>query len=220
MSSHSDLLRSIPYFSALSAEEIGRIERDLLEHSFAKGEVLFLENEPCLGLYIVKSGQIRIFKSSPEGREQVLLIARPGDTFNDVPVFDGGPNPASASALEPSTVYIVPKETLLSLVADCPAALTIIGVFAARLRHLTLLVENLSFRQVVSRLAKTLLELAVVEGGSSPMPRLTQDEMAAMVGSVRDVVGRALRTLEKSGAIQIQGQRILVVNPRKLKELV
>lgn len=215
----ADFLKSLPYFTALGTEEIAQIEKAILEHSFAKGEVLFLESEPCRGLYIVRSGRIRIFKSSLEGREQVLFIAKPGDTFNDVPVFDGGPNPASASALEPSTVLIVPKAKLLSLMADSPVALTILKVFAMRLRHLTVLVEDLSFRHVVSRLAKTLLELAVTGQEPSPVQRLTQDEMAAMVGTVRDVIGRALKTLEKAGAIKIEGQRILVVNAELLKEM-
>ncbi len=215
----ADFLKSLPYFTALGAEEIERIEKDILEYSLAKGEVLFLEGEPCRALYIVRSGQIRIFKSSLEGREQVLLIAKPSDTFNDVPVFDGGPNPASASALEPSTVLIIPKAKLLSLMADSPMALPILKVFAMRLRHLTVLVEDLSFRHVVSRLAKTLLELATTEQEPSPIKRLTQDEMAAMVGTVRDVIGRALKTLEKAGAIKIEGQRILVVDTKKLKEM-
>ncbi len=148
MHSLDDFLRSVPHFSALGPEEINRIAKETFEHSFAKGEILFLEDEPCRGLYVVKSGRIRIFKSSPEGREQVLLTAGAGATFNDVPVFDGGPNPASASALGPSTVYVIPKESVLSLVADCPAAQAIIKLFAARLRHLTTVVEDLSFRSV------------------------------------------------------------------------
>ncbi len=219
MPSPVDFLRSLPYFATLSAEAIERIQKEARELSFSKKEMIFLEGEPCQGLYVVKSGRVRIFKSSPEGREQVLLIAKPGDSFNDVPVFDGGPNPASGSALEPSTVYLIPKETLLSLVADCPTGLAIIKVLAARLRHLTMVVEDLSFRSVVSRLAKLLLELAVVEGGNAPIPRLTQDEMAAMVGSVRDVVSRALRSLERAGAIKIEGQRLMVVAPEKLREM-
>ncbi len=219
MTSLADFLRSVSYFTALSAEEIKRIENHVLERSFAKGEILFLEGEPCGGLYVVKSGWVRIYKSSPEGREQVLLIARPGDSFNDVPVFDGGPNPASASALESSTVYIIPKETLLALVADYPAALAIIKLLSTRLRHLTMVVEDLSFRSIVSRLARMLLSLAVAEGGPAPIPRLTQDEMAAIVGSVRDVIGRALRALERTGAIRIEGQRIFVEDTEKLREM-
>jgi CRP/FNR family transcriptional regulator len=219
MPSLADFLRSVPYFTGLSVKEIDQIRNQVLERSFAKGKVLFLEGEPCRGLYLVKSGRIRVFKSSLEGREQVLLIAGAGDSFNDVPVFDGGPNPASASALEPSTVYLIPKETLLSLIADCPAALAIINLFAARLRHLTMVVEDLSFRSVLSRLAKMILDLAVAEGGPSPIP-LTQGEMAAMVGSVRDVIGRALKALEKTGAIKIEGQRILVTDQDKLRGMI
>ena len=219
MTSRVDFLRSQPYFNTLSAEEMARIEREVVELSFARGELLFLEGEACRGLYVVKSGQIRIFKSSPEGREQVLLIVKAGDTFNDIPIFDGGPNPASASALEPSAVYLIPGETMLSLLAGCPEALAIIKMMASRLRHLTMMVEDLSFRTVISRLAKTILEVAVVEGGASPVRRLTQDEIAAMVGTVRDVINRALRVLEREGTIKFEGQRIIVVDPQKLKEM-
>lgn len=220
MSLPGGFLESLPYFSNLSSEQIERIKEGGVELSFPKSEIVFIEGEPCQGLYVVKSGQFRIFKSSPEGREQVLLIARPGDIFNDVPVFDGGPNPASGSALEDSTAYLIPKERMLSLVADCPATLNVIRQFATRLRHMTVLVEDLSFRSVVGRLAKALLDLAVVEGGPSPVRRLTQDEMAAMIGTVRDVVGRALRTLEKKGAIKMEGQRILIVDPKILRGMI
>ncbi len=220
MPSASELLRKLPYFEALGMNEIEQVSREVLELSFARGEVLFLEGEPCRGLYVVECGQIRIFKSSPDGREQVLLVAKPGDSFNDVPVFDGGPNPASASAVEESTIYLIPKEAVLSLLQDCPSARAILKLFAARLRHLTMMVEDLSFRSVVGRLARLLLELAVVEDGASPLKRLTQDEMATMVGSVRDVIGRALRHIEKTGAIKIERQSILVVSPEKLREMI
>ncbi|MDP3880425.1 MAG: Crp/Fnr family transcriptional regulator [Dehalococcoidales bacterium] len=213
-------LESLPYFSKLSNEQMERVREGSVELSFPRSEIVFLEGEPCEGLYVVKSGQLRIFKSSPEGREQVLLIARPGDIFNDVPVFDGGANPASASALEDSTAYLIPKDRMLSLLNDCPAALNVIRQFATRLRSMTVLVEDLSFRSVVSRLAKVLLDLAVVEGGPSPVRRLTQDEMAAMIGTVRDVVGRGLRTLEKKGGIKMEGQRILIVDPRILRGML
>ncbi|MBI4303283.1 MAG: Crp/Fnr family transcriptional regulator [Chloroflexi bacterium] len=215
-----DLLKALPYFASLGSEEMARIAGKALELSFSRGEILFLEGELCRGLYVVKSGLVRIYKSSPEGREQVLMMARPGDSFNDVPLFDGGPNPASASAVDASTVYLIPKEIVLSLLAGCPPARAILKLFATRIRHLTTMVEDLSFRSVVGRLAKLLLDMAVVEGGRSPVKRLTQDEMAAMVGSVRDVIGRALKHMEKAGAIKIQGQRILVIAPERLKEMM
>ncbi len=213
-------IKSLAYFSALNSEQIAQIEAGAREFSLPKGEILFLEGEPCRGLYVVKSGRIRIFKSSPEGREQVLTIAGPGDSFNEVPVFDDGPNPASSSALEPTTVYLIPKERLTSIMAECPAASPIIRQLATRLRHMSSLVEDLSFRSVVSRLAKTLLDMAVVEGGPSPIRRLTQDEMAAMIGTVRDVIGRGLRILEKKGAIKIEGQRITIIELEILKKMI
>jgi len=219
MPAPTDFLKSVPYFSGLGTREMERIRKEAVELSFSPGEILFLEGEPCRGLYLVYSGRIRVFKSSPEGREQVLLIAKRGDSFNDVPVFDGGPNPASSSALEPSVVYLIPKGALLALVADCPPALAILKVFSARLRHLTSVVEDLSFRSVVNRMARLLLELAVVKGGTAPVPRLTQEEMAARVGSVRDVIGRALKALEAAGAIRLEGHRIYVIDPEKLKKM-
>jgi len=194
------------------------VAKETLERSFSKGEMLFFEGEECDGLYIVKTGRIRIFKSSPEGREQVLMTAAVGETFNEVPVFDGGVNPASASAITPATVYIVPVVTVQSLLVECPAAQTIIQLLASRLRHLAGVVEDLSFRSVVSRLARLLLDIAVEKESGLPVPRLTQEEMATRIGSVRDVVGRGLRSLERLGAIKLDGQRILVVDADKLRD--
>ncbi|MEW6141806.1 MAG: Crp/Fnr family transcriptional regulator [Chloroflexota bacterium] len=214
-----NFLKSLPYFAALRPATLDNIARTATELSFARGEVVILEGEPCRGLYIVRMGRVRIFKSSAEGREQVLYIAGPGDTFNDVPVFDDGANPASASALEPATIYLIPRQTMTYLATDSQTAQAIIKVFATRLRHLTTIAEDLSFRSVPSRLAKLLLKLAVVEGGEAPIPQLTQDEMAAMVGSVRDVVGRSLRTMTGMGVIEIKGKRITITDPDKLKDI-
>jgi CRP-like cAMP-binding protein len=218
MPAASDFFRSLPYFSSFGDEALRRIGRDAVETSFERGQVIFLEGEPCRGMYVVARGRVRVFKTSAEGREQVLFVAGRGDSFNDVPVFDGGPNPASAAALDASAVYLVPRETLLALVADCPAARAVIGLFA--LRHLPAVVEDLSVRSVLGRLARLLLDSAVAENGPAPPRQMTQDEMAAMVGTVRDVIGRALRQLESAGAIRMERHRILVVSPEKLREIM
>ena len=219
MPSRSEFLRSLPYFAGLDGATLEKVARETKELSFDRGQVLFLENDPCRGLYVVREGLVRVFKTSPEGREQVMSIARPGESFNLVPVFDGGPNPATATALEKTDVLLVPRETLHALTADCPASAAIIRVLAHRLRRVTTMVEDLSFRTVVSRLAKLLLGLALGETDAMPARHLTQDEMAARVGSVRDVVGRALRQLEKAGAIKMARSRILIVDPDRLREM-
>ncbi len=216
----AEFLRTLPYFSKLRPDEVERLVKDTGERRFDRGDILFLEGELCPGLYVVKEGRIRIFKTSPDGKEQVLTVAGPGATFNDVPVFDGGPNPASAEALEPGSVYIVAKEAIVSLISSCPMALSLLRGFAARLRQMTGLVEDLSFRKVVSRLAKVLLESVPASRAAAPPPRLTQQEMAAMVGTARDVVGRALRDLEREGAIRIEGRQIIIANSKKLRDLL
>ncbi len=219
MSAAAEALSKLVYFHGVAPAELERAARAAKELSFDKGDFLFLEGEPCKGLYLVRSGRIRVFKSSLEGREQVLMIAGQGDSFNDVPVFDGGPNPASALAPEPATVLVVPREAVLEPIKNCPAAAAVLKLFAGRLRYLTGVMEDLSFRPVVARLAKVLLEAAGEEGGTSPSKRLTQDEMAAMVGSVRDVVGRALKQLQREGAILVEGRRILIVDQKKLRDV-
>ncbi|MCL5266407.1 MAG: Crp/Fnr family transcriptional regulator [Chloroflexi bacterium] len=220
MSVAVDFLKTIPYFSDLSDDFLEAIRRRVIEKAYDKGDILFLEHDACDGIYFVKAGHVKVYKTSMDGKEQVLKVMARGDSFNDVPVFDGGPNPASAEAMEPTTVYIIPKRDLLALVQENPAvAMGVIKVFGSRLRHLTMLVEDLSFRHVTSRLAKVLLEHA--EGrGEGPKHRLTQQEMASMIGTAREVVGRSLKSLEEQGMIKIDGRRIVIVDRRKLAEMV
>ena len=219
MPSRLEFLRSLPFFTGLDASALEQVDRETVEQSYDRGQVIFLENDACRGLYVVREGLVRVFKTSPEGREQVMSIARPGEPFNIVPVFDGGRNPATATALEKTDVLLIPTGTFQSLIRDCPAPAAIIRVLAGQLRRVTTMVEDLSFRTVVSRLAKLLLDLAVAEGGAATARQLTQDEMAARVGSVRDVIGRGLRQLERQGAIRMARSRIFIVDADKLREM-
>ena len=215
-----NFLRQIEYFHDLSEADLGRLLALAVEHRLRPGQVLFLEGGPCLGMYTVYEGRVRVYKASPEGREQVLTVARAGDSFAEVPVFDGGPNPASADAIEASIVYRFPKEDLTQLVRSSPEiALGVIRVFASRLRHMTMLVENLSFRHVTSRVAKLLLDTAQ-EADAGEGQRLTQQEMAAMIGTAREVVARSLRALEQQGAIAIERGRITILKPELLRRMV
>jgi len=212
----TDLLSTLPYFSELTPAELEQVRNRVRVHTYPAGAVVFLEGEPCPGIYWVASGRVRIFKTSPEGREQVLLMAGPGDGFNEVPVFDGGPNPATAQAIEKATLLHLPRDEFHSLVAQYPAlALGVLRVFAARLRHLTMLVEDLSFRRVTSRLAKALLD-----GTKGDERRLTQQQMASLVGTSREVVNRSLRELERRGAIRLARNRVIILKPELLQELL
>ncbi len=211
-------LRAQPYFSVLGPDDLADLASRMIEHRFLKGEMVFLEGEPCQGLYLVCEGQVRIYKLSPEGREQVLRYCGPGQSFNEVAVFDAGPNPANVIAASDCVLWIIPQAVLLDQLAAHPAlALAIIRNLGARLRHLVGLVEDLSLRHVNSRLAKLLLETA---SAGQTSRSLTQQEMAAHVGTVREMIGRSLKQLEGRGLIKIHGGRIAILDRAGLEKLI
>ena len=161
-------------------------------------------------------GSVKTIKTSVDGREQVLRVMRHGDSFNDVPLFDDGPNPASAVALEATIIWGISKEKMLEFLRRYPRiAENVLRVFSQRLRQLVTLVEDLSFRHVTSRLAKMLLEY-----GEDGEHRLTQQEMASLVGTAREMVGRSLKGLEATGAIRVERKRITILKRAVLQELV
>ena len=223
MTAIEDILRQTPYFADADPSQLDAIARALLERSYRRGDSVFLEGEACQGLYTVKSGRVRVYKISPEGREQVLLIAGPGDTFNEVPVFDGGPNPASVEALEPTVLLLLPKSTLLAMMEAHPEiGRAFMRTFAIRIRQLVGLVEELSFKTVTGRVARILMEQlpsSTGERSDQPPRRLTQREIAAMAGTAREVAGRALKALEQQGAIRIERGRIVIIDRERLAGL-
>ncbi len=214
-----EFLKSVPYFSGLSPVELDSIKSLVFEKTAGRGEVILFEGEAAEALFFVVSGAVKVFKTSAEGKEQILNIVRPGESFNDVPIFDDGLNPASAQAIGPVILYGVSKDELRIIVRDHPQiALNIIKVLAERVRQLVSLVEDLSFRHVIGRVARILLEHA--GDGAVPGQRLTQQEMAAMAGTAREVVGRSLKALEEGGVIRLDRHRIVITDREALKEML
>ena len=219
MAVDTEFLQSIPYFSGLGPTELDSIRRFIFEKTAERGDIILLEGEPSEALYFVGSGVVKVFKTSAEGKDQILNLIRPGESFNDVPVFDGKPNPASAEAMGPVVLYGTNKSDLEAILRDHPrVALNVNKVLASRVRDLVSLVEDLSFRHVTGRVAKILLEHA--GNGKDPKPRLTQQEMAAMAGTVREVVGRSLKALEEEGAIRLDRHRIVITDKQALRDMV
>ncbi len=224
MTTVEDVLRKTPYFRDLKETSLAAIAQAVVQRSFRRGHFVFHEGDDCEGLYVVKSGRARVYKTSLDGREQVLLVAEAGEVFNEVAVFDGGPNPASVEALEPTVLLLLPTTALLSIVEAQPeVGRAFMRVFASRLRRLSALVEDLSFKTVAGRVARILLvqlpRAAEGQVGSSPPRRLTQREIAAMAGTAREVAARALKSLEQQGAIRIERGRIVVADRELLASL-
>jgi len=213
-----EFLKSIPYFSGLSTDELDSIRRFIFERTMGRGEIILLEGETAKELYFVVSGAVKLFKTSAEGKEQILSIVRPGESFGDVPIFDGGLNPASAQAMAPLSLYRIRKSDLEVVLREHPrVALNVISILASQVRHFMSLVEDLSFKHVIDRVAKILLEYA--GDGTGSRPRLTQQEMAAMAGTAREMIGRSLKALEEDGVIRLDRHRIVITDSEALKEL-
>lgn len=211
-----DLLRKCVYFSVLPDYLLDALLSVSDKRTYEAGETIFLEGEGAgiAALHLVEEGTVRIFKVSLEGREQVLRLMRSGDSFADVPAFDGGPYPANAGALERSTVVVIPRVPLLDLMRRHPdIALGALNTMASRLRHMTGLVEDLSLRRVMSRVANLLL---TNQGGAN----LSQTQMASMVGTAREMVNRSLNTLADRGIIELDGQAIGIIDQEALAEIV
>jgi CRP/FNR family transcriptional regulator len=204
-------LRRIPLFADLSDEVLARVARVAYARTYAAGEVVIFEGDPCEAVYFVLEGQVRVYRLSAAGREQVLTRLGPGSTFNTVPPFESsGVNHATVEAVTPVALYVMTSKDFLRLVGECAElALVILRDFATRLDHLTNLVEDLSLHTVRGRLARFLLEHADVGGVAR---RWTQEEIAAHLGTVRDMVGRTLRAFADAGLVRMDRQRIVLLD--------
>jgi CRP-like cAMP-binding protein len=215
-----EALRHIPLFATLSQEELAHVAAMTVERHYDRGDIILLEGDMGGALQYVRSGLVKVYKTSPAGKDQVLRLVTAGSTFNDVPALDGGPNPASAAALEPSTIYVISRAELRTLILTHPeVAEAVVKTLANALRHLVSLVEDLSLRHVTARIAKILLDQEASYREGQYVYRLTQQEMAALAGTAREVVGRALKELEAAGAIEMRQGRAVVVNPERLRML-
>jgi CRP-like cAMP-binding protein len=210
-------LRSLQsqFFAGLATDDLQALGSAMFQRSYPAGQIVLLEGAASSVLCVVQDGRLKLFKTSPRGREQVLRLLRPGDMFNEVAVFDAGPNPATAQAIEDCTLYLLRRRDLLRFVAERPGiAEAIIRTFARGLREALALVEDLAFRDVTSRLAKILLD-----GQNGASPRLTQELLAAMAGSRREVIGRALKALSQEGAVKLERGRVHVLDRKALERL-
>jgi len=211
-------LSKLSFFSGLENDVLSDIATHIGERSFSPSQMVILEGEPCRAVYFVAQGVVRIHRLSPEGREHVLAYIGPGESFNLVPALDGGPTLASVDAATDTVLYTIPCELFQRILRDHhEVVLAVMGRLAAEVRRLSDMVEDLALHTVRTRLARFLLaqvsaELGEVADGRQPPKRWTQEEIAAHIGTVRDVVGRALRTFAEDGLIRRERGRLVVVD--------
>lgn len=219
-------VRVLKYFAALSDEEAMRLAGEWSARAYGQRECVIREGEEPLGFYLMRQGKARILRTGLDGREQTLRIASAGDSFGEVPVFDGSPNPATVETLEPSEVVLIPSDSFHRVIRSNPeVALPVIVHLAKRLRSFTELIEQISLQTVHARLARYLYQLAreegVSRGQSVVVPReITQQDLASLVGSVREVVNRTLKTMEEDGIVAVRRKEIEIHDLAALRRLI
>lgn len=208
-------LSHFPPFRGLEESELARVASLARRQQFPRGSFLLREGEPCEQVHFIARGRVRVSKVSVEGRLQVLALLGPGEGLNLVPALDGGPNPASAEALTEVVVYSFSCRDFLRLLREIPqVAINVLADFGTKLRRLVDLVEDLSFRTVSGRLARFLLS----EAQALPGRRWTQEEIAAYLGTVREMVGRVLRTWQEEGIVRVERGRVVILRPDVLRQ--
>lgn len=224
---HADLqalLKRVAIFTSLSDPEFGIVTSHLLQRKYSAGELIFNEGDSCSGLYIVQTGNVRIFKSSSGGREQVLSIDGPGSSVAELPVFDGGNYPASAQAISDCTLLFFSRQDFQALCLQHPqVALKVLRVIGGRLRRLVGIIEELSFTTVRHRLIALLVRLGKTDGvrnGDSVALTLpaNNSELAAQIGTVRELVSRNLSRLQSEGLIQMDNRELKIPSLKGLEK--
>jgi len=216
------VLAHVPIFSDLSESELKFLSERSVSKRYALGDLIFSEGDPCAGLYVVESGEVRIFKTSAGGREQVLTIEHAGSSVAELPVFDGGNYPASASAASECQLLFISRNDFRALCLEHPeVALKVLRMVGLRLRRLVGIIEELSFTTVRHRLAALLLRLARQAGRRSGRAEFkieaSNQELASQIGTVRELVSRNLSRFQAEGLISRDGKNITVPDLARLE---
>lgn len=217
------LLAQIPTLKKLSHEDLVALAAAARRRHYRRDEVIFHRDDPGDSLHIIESGRVEIVLPTEEGEELILAILGPPEFFGDLSLLDGAPRSATAVAREPTTTIAVRRTDFLAWLQTRPAAAaTIFEALAQRLRATNELLGDVAFLEAPRRLAKRLLDVAAVapEPGRGPAQvRLTQEELASLVGISRESVNKHLRAWQEQGIVSLGRGRLQVLRPDRLRDL-
>lgn len=212
---------AIPLFASLDAHGRARLQAAAHRHCYQAGAAIFNEDEACAGFHIVAEGLVRLYRINPEGRLHTLSLLRPPSIFNEVAAVDGGSNPFNAVAVTYAEVLVISHDKMMNLLAaDRILLANTVQALAHLNRDYLERLEDMTFRTIPSRLAKLFLhETAYGDQIAEKPSQLTQEEMASILGTTREVVGRALRALLNAGLLRKQGRHVYIVDRAGLEHL-
>jgi CRP-like cAMP-binding protein len=206
------------YFHFLHPAEQEQLLQRAHGRLYQTDETIFVEGEPATGIWWIENGTVKIFKLSPEGNEHILHLAGAGETFNDIAVFDHGDNPAHTAALSPAKIWHLPAELIQELVCSNPDfGQAVIKMLAKRVRNFAQQIGDLTLYSVTPRLARFLLQQA--QDNALEQSAITRKAIAGRLATTPETISRTLRTLQKTGAIQFDRYRILIINEPLLRDI-
>ncbi len=214
-------LSRLSLFRGLPETELRTLADIATTKNYRRGETIFLEGGEGLGFYVVFDGRVKIFKLSPEGKELVLHVMGPEDFFAEVPVFEGRHYPANAEAVEDSRVLFFPREALLRAIRKDPSvAMNMLAALSARLRDFTRKMENLSLRDVPSRLSAYLLHLSEQRSGSDELDLdIKKGLLASLLGTKPESLSRIFTKMSAGQVIEVKGKKIRILDRQKLQKI-
>lgn len=206
------VLRQANLFSGLDDATLLEVVRCGRLRLFAAGQTFFLQGDPARGLHVIVHGRVKVFKSSPQGRAQTLMIMGPGEPVGEVAALSGESYPASAETLEVTETFYMPRDAFVDLIRSQPeVALRLLAALSGRLRAFASLIEDLSLKGVAERLAAYLLSLAPEAGSSQTLDLgISKSELAAAVGTVPETLSRAFQQLDRAGAVETKGRKVVI----------
>jgi len=221
MSNKADIISKSPLFNGIPPDQLAALSRISVERAFNKGETVFSEGNAGNGFFIVAGGLIKIFKLSPDGKEQILHIVGPGEPFGEVPVFTGQPFPANADALMNSRLIFFPRRAFIDLVTKNPSlSLNMLAVLSRRLRQFTVQIENLSLKEVPGRLATYLIYLSEEHPGQRAVSlTISKGLLASLLGTIPETLSRIFAKMSSQGIIRVNGRQIQILDRSRLASL-
>ena len=215
------ILSNIPAFNGLTEEQLEQVQQITSSRELSRGELIFSEGDEGNGFYVVVKGRIKIFKLSPEGKEQILHIIGPGEPFGEVAVFAGRSFPANAQAINNSRLLFLPRSDFVSLISGNPSmAMEMLAVLSMRLRQFTMQIENLSLKEVPGRLASYLMLLASEQSDpeSVDLP-ISKGQLASLLGTIPETLSRIFARMSQQGLVKVKGRTIFLIDKTGLADL-
>lgn len=210
----TQFLKGMALFEGLSTQQLAAVADIGVVTRHPKGKTLFLEGSEARGFHVAISGQIKIFKLSVDGREQIVHIYGPGEPFGEVPMFEGGRLPANAEATMDSDVLFLPRDGLIRLIErDKNLAMNMLAALSRKLRRFTVKLENLTLKEAPQRVAAYLLDLSDREAGATKVTLdVTKGHLAGLLGTAQETLSRVLKKLKEAGYIEVSGSRIALID--------